>query len=236
MADNTKIKAKKWPVSLQEGEDLYAVVDSTNSEVKYLVFVSLDKNSTLVRDNGSWVKVFDKFIEEIDDPDLYNEDVEIDFIDYYDSLALVGSEVPVNRSESGMTAAVSDCPPPTQDIGLNLKNRKNAIDTAMYGPLNPERPNLEYWQKIADEWGVSVEEANKQRCGNCAVFVITSKMKDCIKQGLGLPGGVAYNFDNWDKIDKIGELGYCEAFDFKCASARTCRAWVSGGPIKDDIK
>jgi hypothetical protein len=26
-------------------------------------------------------------------------------------------------------------------------------------------------------------------------------------------------------------LGYCEAFDFKCAASRTCDAWVVGGPI-----
>jgi hypothetical protein len=131
---------------------------------------------------------------------------------------------------------VGDCPPATQDIGLNLENRKNAIDTALYGPLNPAEPNEEYWQEIADEWRVDIETAKKQRCGNCAVFVVTSKMKDCIKQGLDQPGGVAYNFDNWDKIDEAGELGYCEAFDFKCAAARTCRAWVGGGPVKDDIK
>jgi hypothetical protein len=236
MADDTKIKAKKWPTSLKEEDELYAVVDSTNSEVKYLVYVSSDKNATFVRDNASWVRVFEVFTEEIDDPDLYNENVEIDFIDYYDNLALAGSKVPLNRAESGLTAAVSDCPPPTQDIGLNLKNRKNAIDTAMYGPLNPAEPNTEYWQKIADEWSVDLETAKKQRCGNCAVFVITSQMKDCIKKGLAVPGGVAYNFDNWDKIDEAGELGYCEAFDFKCASARTCRAWVGGGPVKDDIK
>jgi hypothetical protein len=23
-----------------------------------------------------------------------------------------------------------------------------------------------------------------------------------------------------------GDLGYCEIFDFKCASSRTCSAWV----------
>jgi hypothetical protein len=26
-----------------------------------------------------------------------------------------------------------------------------------------------------------------------------------------------------------GDLGYCEIFDFKCASSRTCSAWVAGG-------
>ena len=132
---------------------------------------------------------------------------------------------------SPVTAAVGDaCPPATQDIALNLKNRKNAIDTAMYGPLNPDEPNDEYWQALASEWSVDVKTARQQRCGNCAVFIVTSSMKDCISQGLTGEN----QSDEFDAIDEAGELGYCEAFDFKCASARTCRAWVSGGPIDDD--
>jgi hypothetical protein len=132
---------------------------------------------------------------------------------------------------SPVTAAVGDaCPPATQDIALNLKNRKNAIDTAMYGPLNPDEPNDEYWQALASEWSVDVKTAKQQRCGNCAVFVVTSSMKDCISQGLTGEN----QSDEFDAIDEAGELGYCEAFDFKCASARTCRAWVSGGPIDDE--
>lgn len=129
-----------------------------------------------------------------------------------------------------ITAAASEaCPPATQDISLNLKNRKNAIDTAMYGPLNPDEPNDEYWQALATEWSVDVETAKQQRCGNCAVFIITTDMKNCISQGLTGKN----TSDEFDAIDEAGELGYCEAFDFKCASARTCRAWVSGGPIDD---
>lgn len=119
----------------------------------------------------------------------------------------------------------AQCPPATQDIALNLKNRKNAIDTAMYGPLNPAEPNDEYWQTLADEWGVDSDTARGQVCGNCAMFNISPRMKDCIESG------ITDDSDTFDKIDAAGELGYCEAFDFKCASARTCRAWVGGGPI-----
>jgi hypothetical protein len=128
-----------------------------------------------------------------------------------------------------VTAAAEPCPPATQDIALNLENRKNAIDTAMYGPLNPEEPNDKYWQALANEWSVDVDTAKQQRCGNCAVFVVTTDMKNCIEQGL--TGGERP--DEFDAIDAAGELGYCEAFDFKCASARTCRAWVAGGPVDD---
>ncbi|ANH49258.1 high potential iron-sulfur protein [Freshwater phage uvFW-CGR-AMD-COM-C203] len=136
-----------------------------------------------------------------------------------------------------LTPAVSallkaSCPTATQDVRVNLKNRKKAIDDASYGPLNPSEANKAYWDKIAEEWSVSPEEAKKQRCGNCAAFIQTSAMKECITGGLA-QGDTRETA--WDVTD-AGELGYCEAFDFKCASERTCRAWIVGGPITDKNK
>lgn len=130
-----------------------------------------------------------------------------------------------------ITAAAADgsCPPATQDIGLNLTNRENAIKTAAYGPLNPARPNEEFWQKKAERWSTDIAEAKSSVCGNCAVFIKTPKMLDCIESGLGNEQGN----DAWGVID-AGELGYCEAFDFKCASSRTCDAWVAGGPVTEE--
>lgn len=119
------------------------------------------------------------------------------------------------------------CPVATKDIAVNLKNRKKAIAVAAYGPLNPSEANDEYWKKLADEWNVGVLEAKKQRCGNCAFFIVTPEMKACIESGL--TGGDRK--DEWESIDATSQLGFCEAFDFKCASRRTCRAWVTGGPI-----
>jgi hypothetical protein len=133
-----------------------------------------------------------------------------------------------------MTAAVETsegCPPATSDIVINLDNRKKAIDSAMYGPLNPALPNNKFWQAIADEWSVDTETAKQQRCGNCAVFIQTPKMLDCIASGLGNEEGN----DAWGSIE-AGDLGYCEAFDFKCAASRTCRAWVAGGPVTEESK
>lgn len=126
-------------------------------------------------------------------------------------------------------AADGSCPPATQDIGLNLQNRENAIKTAAYGPLNPARPNEEFWQKKAERWSTDIQEAKSSRCGNCAVFIKTPKMLDCIESGLGNEQGN----DAWGAID-AGDLGYCEAFDFKCASSRTCDAWVAGGPVTEE--
>ena len=111
------------------------------------------------------------------------------------------------------------CPMATQDITLNLKNRGKAIESANYGPENPKLPNKQYWMKMADEWEVSPEDAKKSFCGNCAAFNQDDSTLECIAKGIGEEG------DPWAMID-AGDLGYCEIFDFKCASSRTCSAWV----------
>jgi hypothetical protein len=115
------------------------------------------------------------------------------------------------------------CPPATKDIELNLKNRQESIDTANYGPENPNEPNEDYWKAKADMFEGGIEEAKKSLCGNCVFFIQTPPILDCIAQGIG-------GEDAYDSIE-AGDLGYCEAFDFKCAAQRTCDAWVVGGPI-----
>jgi hypothetical protein len=136
--------------------------------------------------------------------------------------------------KESITAAVETsegCPPATSDIAVNLTNRENAIKTAGYGPMNPALPNSKFWQAKADRWTVPIEDAKKSLCGNCAVFIQTPKMLDCIASGLGNEAGN----DAWGSIE-AGDLGYCEAFDFKCAASRTCDAWVAGGPVTEESK
>lgn len=123
---------------------------------------------------------------------------------------------------------LAGCPDATKDIKTNLKNRQNAIDVANYGPLNPNEPNEEYWVKKAEMFKGDVESAKKALCGNCAFFNQTKTILDCIAEGIG-----GSTKEEWDTID-AGDLGYCEAFDFKCAAKRTCAAWVVGGPITDE--
>ena len=118
---------------------------------------------------------------------------------------------------------VAKCPMPTQDVVLNLKNRAKAITTAAYGPENPALPNTAYWKKKADTWDVSIDDAKKSRCGNCAAFNVQDSIKQCIAKGIGNEA------DPWGTI-ALADLGYCEIFDFKCAASRTCDAWVVGGP------
>jgi hypothetical protein len=96
------------------------------------------------------------------------------------------------------------------------------------------------------------------RCGNCAAFIQTPEMIECITDGMhGEDGeendeeidddyeGDAENAamegeENDDEgmdvdlegaVQEAANLGYCELFHFKCAAARTCDAWLVGGPI-----
>jgi hypothetical protein len=73
---------------------------------------------------------------------------------------------------------------------------------------------------MASKWDVTPAEAKMSRCGNCAAFNRREGMVQCIAKGLGPEG------DPWATIE-AGDLGYCEIFDFKCASSRTCEAWIA---------
>lgn len=121
-----------------------------------------------------------------------------------------------------------ECPPATQDIQLNLANRQNAIDNVGYGPLNPAEPNEEFWQDKGDRWNIPSEDAKTAVCGNCIFFIRTPKMLDCLEKGIGVGNEEAQG------TIEAGELGYCNALDFKCASERTCNAWAAGGPVIEE--
>ena len=138
------------------------------------------------------------------------------------------------------------CPIATKDVRVNLRNRQTAIDTANYGPLDPNLPNDLYWQERAEQFDTTPELAKESRCGNCAAFDVTEKIQDCIAEGIG--GNESYRYDGaeprghalpivkQDAYDVVeaGQLGYCRVFKFKCAAARTCDAWIAGGPIADN--
>jgi len=157
-----------------------------------------------------------------------------DELDYYEASDQTRKTYfPWIYGEESITAAAGPftCPPATQDIMLNLENRKKAINSVGYGPMNPDRPNVDFWEEKAKTWGTTAEEAKTSRCANCAMFIRTSSMLQCIEEGLA--AGDQSDESAWGAID-AGDLGYCEAFDFKCAAARTCDAWVAGGPVTEE--
>ena len=115
------------------------------------------------------------------------------------------------------------CPVATQDVELNLENRQKALDTKEYGPANPgldeEGGNQEFWQRYADRFNDSVENVMSMRCGNCSFFDTSDSMKQCIEMGIGEEGDP-------ESAVEAGELCYCTALDFKCASQRVCIIWA----------
>ena len=129
-----------------------------------------------------------------------------------------------------------DCPEATQNLDLNLKNRQKGIDKYLYGPMNPALDNKEsgenndnFWKKIAKIWSgkskveVTIKQAKTMRCSNCAAFDVSPEMKKCIASGIE---GSDKSEHSYDTI-KAGTLGYCNFLNFKCASKRTCKAWVA---------
>ena len=137
----------------------------------------------------------------------------------------------ISDDEKGVAEGSSkECPPATQDITLNLKNRQQAINEYGYGPLNPDLPNTKFWMKKVDEWNLdSLEEAKQSLCGNCAAFDQRKDTLDCIAQGIDSDSP-----NDAEGVIDAGDLGYCKFLKFKCASKRTCDAWVTGGPLTDN--
>ena len=122
--------------------------------------------------------------------------------------------------------AKTSCPIATQDIHVNLKNRQHGIDEYHYGPANSEKPG-KYWKDAAKRWKTDESTAKTMKCANCAAFDISDKMYSCMTKGIE---GDEKNIDALATIE-MGDLGYCNFLHFKCAGARSCAAWVTGGPI-----
>lgn len=135
-----------------------------------------------------------------------------------------GEEAPEPVEEAEIDGA--SCPVATSDVTVNLANRQKAIDKANYGPANPNDPG-DYWKQKAGRMGddATEEQVSAMRCANCSYFNVSARMKACIEAGIG---------EESAEVVALAGLGYCEAFDFKCASARSCDGWVVGGPITEE--
>ena len=86
----------------------------------------------------------------------------------------------VNEAVSVAIKGVKDliCPPATQDLELNTRNRNNAIEAEyiQYGPLNLS--DEKYWDRAAEHWKTTPDVAKKSKCGNCVAFDISPRMDD----------------------------------------------------------
>lgn len=225
----------QWPEFLGQNDDMYYVENLDSGEIEYLILSSYEKRGTFSRESGAWWRVSPDFSDKIDDPKYSIEFVDVDFIPRYDQIE---RDMPRNKTlmvppKSPVVAAADsqECPKATQDVAVNLKNRRRAISVGNYGPLDPSKQNVDFWAEKAELWSITPDEAKGSLCGNCAFFDITSAMLNCIESGIS--AGEPAKSTAWDAVE-AGDLGYCKAFDFKCAASRTCDAWVTGGPISDN--
>jgi len=110
------------------------------------------------------------------------------------------------------------------DLDLNTLNRNHTIKEYRYGPMNQEDEDgaQKFWEDKAAMWDTTVEHAKTSRCSNCAAFDKTPATLKKIADAIGEDG---------KKVTEHADLGFCELFWFKCAGARTCDAWIGGGPI-----
>lgn len=129
-------------------------------------------------------------------------------------------------SEYRLELYEATCPVATMNLDVNVKNRQIAIDKYLYGPANPNEP-LDHWNKIAKIWDISVENAKTMTCGNCAAFDISDKMRKCIEVGMKGKEKAADAMATAETAD----LGYCNILHFKCAGTRTCKLWLTDGPL-----
>jgi len=123
------------------------------------------------------------------------------------------------------------CPTATHNIDVNLKNRQKAIDDYHYGPANPNKAE-NYWSSSAKIFNVTTATAKTMLCGNCSAFDVSDSMRKCMSNGI--KGGES-SVDANATIN-LADLGYCNFLHFKCAGSRSCKAWVTGGPITEKDK
>lgn len=93
-----------------------------------------------------------------------------------------------------------ECPIATGDQRVNDKNKSEAESKAGYA-----------------------EAEGEYKCGNCARFIQTPEMIDCIVAGLP---------EDMQEIVDDDDIGYCARWDFRCSEDMACDRWLSGGPVK----
>ena len=120
------------------------------------------------------------------------------------------------------------CTLATHSLEENVKNRQKAIEEYHYGPADPAIPG-KYWEDAAIAWAIPVETAKNMKCGNCAAFDVSDKLRSCIESGMK---GDEKNADAMATIN-VADLGYCNILHFKCAGSRSCSLWLTNGPIDD---
>lgn len=99
----------------------------------------------------------------------------------------------------------------------NKVNLQRVVDNWHLGPdkASPKPgANPEFWDSLAEIWGISTPEARRQLCANCEYFENTPEMMRAMEK-------IPFNALDADG----GGRGYCHKFSFICHNLRSCMAF-----------
>lgn len=97
-----------------------------------------------------------------------------------------------------------------------IKNTKVAIADWHLGPMQVDQPNDEYWNKAAEMWGVSPQEARRKLCVNCEYY---NNLPTTLKEMEAIP------LNQFDIYNSNSHRGYCHKLHIICHTTRSCQAW-----------
>ena len=148
------------------------------------------------------------------------KDVILESKDSYNTPAAISAKEKQKKQKAKPKAEDS-----IDNLDINTANRNLTIEKYSYGPINPDdkKGSHQFWCNKADLWNTTIEAAQQARCSNCGAFDQKKSTLNKIEKAIG---------DEGKTIVKNANIGFCEFFWFKCAGARTCDAWVGGGPLK----
>jgi hypothetical protein len=103
-----------------------------------------------------------------------------------------------------------------ESTAVLMKNTEIAIKDWHLGPENVLLQNDEYWNKAAEMWGVTPEEARRKICANCEYY---NNLPSTLKELEAVP------MNQFDLNNSNGQRGYCHKLHIVCHTTRSCQAW-----------
>jgi hypothetical protein len=129
-----------------------------------------------------------------------------------------------------------NCPSCLLSIKTNIMNHLKTIKEHGLGPIDPLKPNDEFWMAKAEKWGVSVGDARGRMCLNCEHYLQTKQINFCIMNGPIKDFETSMVPTTPRPVDvESRPTAWCMLYDITCSPLRVCDSQEEGGPI-DDFK
>ena len=140
----------------------------------------------------------------------------------------------LNEADEEKKLDADNCPPSLKTIKANIKNHLKTIKEHGLGPLNPLKPNNEFWRDKARKWGISEGDARGRMCLNCEHYLQTKQINFCIMNGPLKDFKTSMVPVNPRPTDiESRPVAWCMLYDITCSPVRVCDSQEEGGPIDD---